>query len=336
MNFFKHKKILITGGTGSIGSALVRRLLKLDCDVIRIFSRDDTKQAQLRDELGEYSHLRYLIGDVRDYERLEMAMKDIDIVFHCAALKHVPACEYNPFEAVKTNIIGTQNVISAAAKQGLKNDVKVVAISTDKAVNPINSLGVTKLMAEKLITAANNYIAGTVFCAVRFGNIIGSRGSVLEVIKRQIENNKPITITEPQMTRFFITIDTAVDTILQAAESGEAGDIFVPRMRAAYLRDIIEAAIDIYGNGKKDYQTQIIGAREGEKLHEECMTEEEASRSKLCNNNFVIKKYGEEGIEVYDSNASSANAPKMLIDELLSIMGKKDEAMVFPREAYIA
>lgn len=193
-NIFKDKKIIVTGGTGSIGSEIVRRVLQYDPEVVRILSRDESKQFELEQEIGDLENVRFLIGDVRDKDRLNRAFEDVDIVFHAAAMKHVPACEYNPFEAVKTNVVGTQNVIDAALDNGVG---KVIAISTDKAASPINTMGATKLLAEKQIIDANFYKGHrkTVFSCVRFGNVMGSRGSVIPLFEKQIKNGGPVTVT---------------------------------------------------------------------------------------------------------------------------------------------
>ena len=261
---FKGKKILITGGTGSLGQALTQRLLDMEVETIRIFSRNEHKQIEMESKFQD-ERLRFFIGDVRDYQRLEMALEDIDIVFHAAALKHVPKIEYNPFEAIKTNVIGSQNVIDAC----LKNNVeKAVCIGTDKAVSPLNTYGSTKLLMEKLFVAANNYLNRekhqTVFLAVRYGNVLGSSGSVIPKFIEQIKANKPITITDTKMTRFSITMDEALDLILNAVTFAKGSEIFVPKLRAYNIVDIKNVLTELL----TDTDEKIIGIRTGEKLHE--------------------------------------------------------------------
>ena len=277
-NIFKDKNIIVTGGTGSIGSEIVRSVLKYEPKVVRIFSRDETKQFEFEQELGELENIRFLIGDVRDKNRLKRAFEGIDIVFHAAAMKHVPACEYNPFEAVKTNVIGTQNVIDAA----LENEVKkVIAISTDKAASPVNTMGATKLLAEKLIIDANYYKGRrkTVFSCVRFGNVMASRGSVIPLFEKQIQKGGPITITDPGMTRFMMTIPQAVDLVFKATRIASGGEIFIFKMPVVVLRDLAETMVEKlapkYGYNIKDIPMKVIGTRKAEKMHEKLMMEEE-------------------------------------------------------------
>ncbi len=281
-SIFKNKKILVTGGTGFIGSEIVRKLLEHNPKVVRIFSNDEDNTFRMIQELGEGDNLRFLIGDIRDKERLTRAMEDIDIVYHAAALKHVPLCEYNPFEAIKTNVLGTQNVIEAA----LVNHVdKVINISTDKAVNPANTMGATKLLAEKLVIDANFYkgLKKTSFSCVRFGNVIFSRGSVIPVFKNQIEQQKRITITDPKMTRFIMLLPDTIDLVFKATVMAKGGEIFILKMPVIRLGDLSEVAIDIYSNKygykKSDIKKVIIGPRPGEKLFEELMTETEAKNA---------------------------------------------------------
>lgn len=278
-NIFKNKNILVTGGTGSIGSEIVRRVLQYRPKVVRILSRDETKQFELDQELGNREKVRFLVGDVRDKERLIRAFEGIDIVFHAAAMKHVPACEYNPFEAVKTNVLGTQNVIDAA----LDNKVeKVIAISTDKAASPINTMGATKLLAEKLIIDANFYKGRkkTIFSCVRFGNVIGSRGSVIPLFKNQIQAGGPVTVTDPEMTRFIMSIPQAVDLVFQATKMAQGGEIFIFKMPVVKLGDLASIMIKHlapkYGYDPNSILVDIIGIRNGEKMFEHLMNEEEA------------------------------------------------------------
>ena len=264
MPVFDGKKILITGGTGSLGNALTSRLLNYDVDTIRIFSRNENKQFAMESKFND-DRLRFLLGDVRDYPRLVRAMEDIDIVFHAAALKHVPIIEYNPFEAIKTNVIGSQNVIDACLKENVE---KVVAIGTDKAVSPLNTYGATKLLMEKLFVTASNYLKKerhkTKFFALRYGNVLGSSGSVIPKFIKQIKNKEKITITDPNMTRFSISMDEALDFILTATEIAKGSEIFIPKLRAYTIKDIKDVLFELLQ--KTDEEN--IGIREGEKLNE--------------------------------------------------------------------
>ena len=271
-NIFKGKTILVTGGTGSIGSEIVRQLLGESPAVVRIFSRHEEGHHRLMQELSAHEgKVRFIIGDIRDKERLALAMEGVDIVFHAAALKHVPLCEYNPFEAVKTNIVGTQNVIEAARHAKVK---QVIGISTDKAAEPESVLGVSKLMAEKLFLATYFYKGDTEtkFTCVRFGNVLGSQGSILSLIKSHIARGTPVPITDPAMTRFFMTIPEAVSLVLDATAHGKGQEVFVLKMPAARLGDLVKEAIVYYSRlfGKKpgDVRTTTIGRRSGEKMHE--------------------------------------------------------------------
>ena len=264
MPVFEGKKILITGGTGSLGNALTSRLLNYDVDTIRIFSRNENKQVTMESKFND-DRLRFLLGDVRDYPRLVRAMEDIDIVFHAAALKHVPVIEYNPFEAIKTNVIGSQNVIDACLKENVE---KAVAIGTDKAVSPLNTYGATKLLMEKLFVTASNYLKKerhqTKFFALRYGNVLGSSGSVIPKFIKQIKNKEKITITDPNMTRFSISMDEALDFILTATEIAKGSEIFIPKLRAYTIKDIKNALFELL----QKIDEENIGIREGEKLNE--------------------------------------------------------------------
>ena len=264
MLVFEGKKILITGGTGSLGNALTSRLLNYDVDTIRIFSRNENKQITMESKFND-DRLRFLLGDVRDYARLVRAMEDIDIVFHAAALKHVPVIEYNPFEAIKTNVIGSQNVIDACLKENVE---KAVAIGTDKAVSPLNTYGATKLLMEKLFVTASNYLKKerhqTKFFALRYGNVLGSSGSVIPKFVKQIKNKEKITITDPNMTRFSISMDEALDFILNATEIAKGSEIFIPKLRAYTIKDIKDVLFELL----QKIDEENIGIREGEKLNE--------------------------------------------------------------------
>ena len=283
---FKDKKILITGGTGSLGTALTKRLLSMDVEQIRIFSRNEFKQISMESEIPD-ERLRFLIGDVRDQKRLNRAIEDVDIVFHAAALKHVPKIEYNPFEAIKTNVDGSQNVIDAC----LENDVdRAVCIGTDKAVSPLNTYGATKLLMEKLFVNAQRYSNPkkhpTKFFAVRYGNVFGSSGSVIPKFIQQIKENKKLTITEPNMTRFSISMNDALELILNATKSGISSEVFVPKLKAYSLQDIADVVTELLG----DVGQEIIGIRPGEKLHETLINNDEIRNSWEYNNMYMIKE----------------------------------------------
>ena len=290
-NIFKGKSILITGGTGTIGQEIVRQLLKIcEPNVIRIYSRDETKQFLMEEKFGRQKRLRFFLGDIRDAKRLQRAMEKIDIVFHCAALKHVPACEYNPFEAIRTNIIGTQNLIDIAINFEIE---KLIFTSSDKAVNPSNVMGASKLMAEKLITSANYYKGNrkTIFSSVRFGNVLGSRGSVIPLFKEQTINGKPITITNPDMTRFIMSIEKAVELIFKATEISHGGEVFVFKMPSIRIMDLAEViAEEMIEKHKKNFKIEYkyIGIKPGEKPYEELLTDEELSRVVETKDMFII------------------------------------------------
>ena len=272
---FDGKKILITGGTGSLGQALTSRLLKEDVDTIRIFSRNENKQNTMESKFKD-DRLRFLLGDIRDYSRLVRAMEDIDIVLHTAALKHVPIIEYNPFEAIKTNVIGSQNVIDACLEENVE---KAIAIGTDKAVSPLNTYGATKLLMEKLFVTSSNYLKKerhkTKFVAVRYGNVLGSSGSVIPKFIEQIKNKGKITITDPAMTRFSISMNEALDFILHATEIAKGSEIFVPKLRAYSIAGLKEVLFELLDNTGEE----IIGIREGEKLNEILINSDEVRYS---------------------------------------------------------
>jgi FlaA1/EpsC-like NDP-sugar epimerase len=288
---FKGKKILITGGTGSIGQEIVREILKYEPEVVRILDVDETKQFELEQEYGDPENVRFLLGDIRDKERLSRAIEDIDIVFHTAALKHVLACEYNPFEAVKTNVIGMQNLIEVAMDEEVE---KVIFTSSDKAVNPTNVLGASKLLAERLITSANYYkgVRDTIFSSVRFGNVLGSRGSVIPLFKKQIANGEPVTITNNKMTRFIMPMHKAVDLLFKATELARGGEIFVFKMNTLKIPDLADVMIEElapnYGHSPDAIKREIRGTKLGEKLYEELMTEDESEMALESEDIFII------------------------------------------------
>ena len=284
MSILDGKKVLITGGTGSLGHALTQRILNSDVEQIRILSRNEFKQVSM-ESLIQDKRLRFLIGDVRDKERLVRALEDVDIVFHAAALKHVPKVEYNPFEAIKTNVQGSQNVIDAC----IENDVeRAVCIGTDKAVSPLNIYGATKLLMEKLFITARRYSNPekhrTKFFAVRYGNVFGSSGSVIPKFIQQINKNEKITITDPNMTRFSITMNQALDFILKATKNGHGSEIFIPKVKAYSLQQIV----DILSNLTKTKEHTIIGIRPGEKQHESLINSDEMRSAWSYENMFML------------------------------------------------
>jgi UDP-N-acetylglucosamine 4,6-dehydratase len=285
------KTVLVTGGTGTVGSAVVEKLLELDVAGVRIYSRDEHKQFELRHRLPADPRLRFLIGDTRDLHRLRRAVEDVHIVFHAAAMKHVFSCEYNPFEAVRTNIVGTQNLIDASLDAGVE---RVMFASSDKAVNPTSTMGVSKLMAEKLIVAADAFRGrhSTIFTSVRFGNIVGSRGSVLPLFAEQIEAGGPITLTDRQMTRFIMSIEHAVELMFRAIGLAQGGEVFVLKMPALRIEDLAQAMAEQlaprYGHSADEIGIEEIGMRAGEKLSEELLTDEELPRSLETDDMFII------------------------------------------------
>ncbi|MBF0258999.1 MAG: UDP-N-acetylglucosamine 4,6-dehydratase (inverting) [Desulfamplus sp.] len=276
---WENKKVLITGGTGSFGQFFCRYLLSHHPPkAIRVYSRDELKQYEMRQNINNTT-IRYLIGDVRDFPRLKRAMEGVDIVVHAAALKQVPACEYNPFEAVKTNVIGAQHVIDAAIDVGVK---KVLALSTDKAANPVNLYGATKLCAEKIFISGNSYTGqrSTIFSCARYGNVIGSRGSVVPLFNKQKETGK-LTVTDARMTRFWITLEQASQFVINAIQYMQGGEIFIPKLPSMRIDDLAKAVAP-------ECQIEYIGIRPGEKLHETLITEEEGCNTIEFNNQYII------------------------------------------------
>lgn len=330
--FFYCKKVLIVGGTGTIGQSLLHHILLDSPTVVRIFSRDEYKQFELQQQFREYDNIRYLIGDVRDFDRLKRAMQDIDYVFHAAAMKHVPACEYNPFEAVQTNVIGTQNVILASQESGVK---KTIFTSTDKAIAPTNTYGASKLMAERLIAAAQ-YQSGssqTKFAAVRFGNVMGARGSVIPLFKKQILEHRMVTLTKRDMSRFMMTLSEATALTIKAMEQAQGGEIFVLKMPVVRLIDLAEVIIEEMADKMNMDATEIeikeIGLRPGEKVFEELMTDEEAIHALELADMFIIpnsfigkKNYQGESSPVKSNYGSNSVTPltREQLKELLTTL----------------
>ena len=277
MSLFTDKTLMITGGTGSFGNAVLNRFLQTDIGEIRIFSRDEKKQDDMRHEfqakMPEASEkIKFYIGDVRDLQAVNNAMNGVDFIFHAAALKQVPSCEFFPVEAVKTNILGTENVLNAAIEEGVES---VICLSTDKAAYPVNAMGISKAMEERVAVAKSRTSKKTKICCTRYGNVMCSRGSVIPLWIDQIRNSNPITLTEPEMTRFIMSLDEAVDLVLFAFEYGESGDILVQKAPACTIQTQAEAVCELFGGKKEDIK--IIGIRHGEKMYETLLTNEECA-----------------------------------------------------------
>lgn len=327
MSPFKDKILIITGGTGSFGNAVLKRFLDTDIKEIRIFSRDEKKQHDMRVEF-QNAKIKFYIGDVRDYQSIELALNGVDYVFHAAALKQVPSCEFYPMEAVKTNVLGTENVLNAAIKNKVK---RVICLSTDKAVYPINAMGVSKAMMEKLMVAKSRISGDTILVGTRYGNVMASRGSVIPLFQEQLLNNLPITITDPDMTRFMMTLDDAVELVLYAFKHGNSGDIFVQKSPASTIGELAKVMQKIYHRSTSTIN--IIGARHAEKLHETLLASEELSEADDLGNYFRVaadnrdlnyNKYFTEGfgslaqLEEYNSH----NTRKLTEDELIALLKK--------------
>lgn len=280
--------MLITGGTGSFGNAVLKRLLHSDIAEIRIFSRDEKKQDDMRKRYDN-AKLKFYIGDVRDARSVAMAMRNVDYVFHAAALKQVPSCEFHPMQAVQTNIMGTENVLEAAVNAGVK---RVVCLSTDKAVYPINAMGISKAMMEKVMVSASRNLEGssTVICGTRYGNVMASRGSVIPLFVDQVLAGKPITMTDPTMTRFMMTLSDAVDLVLYAFEHGNNGDIFVQKSPAATVQVLARAIVELMQ--KPDHRMHVMGTRHGEKLYEALLSREEMACAEDMGNYFRVPPDG--------------------------------------------
>ncbi len=296
---FKDKILLITGGTGSFGNAVLKRFLHTDIKEIRIFSRDEKKQDDMRRDMLN-NKVKFFIGDVRDYNSIAEATRNVDYIFHAAALKQVPSCEFFPIEAVKTNVIGAGNVMDAAIRNGVK---KVVVLSTDKAVYPINAMGMSKAMMEKVMMAKARNASDTILCGTRYGNVMASRGSVIPLFTSQIKNGKPITITDPNMTRFMMTLEDAVDLVLFAFQNAQPGDMFVQKSPAATIDVLAKALKELYD---VDNPINIIGTRHGEKLYESLVNREDMVKAEDMGNYYRIpsdnrdlnyERYFSEGIE---------------------------------------
>jgi UDP-N-acetylglucosamine 4,6-dehydratase/5-epimerase len=329
---FQGKTLLITGGTGSFGNAVLKRFLDTDIAEIRIFSRDEKKQDDMRKRY-KHAKLKFYIGDVRDGRSVISAMRGVDYVFHAAALKQVPSCEFYPMQAVRTNVLGTENVLEAAIASGVK---RVVCLSTDKAVYPINAMGISKAMMEKVMVAASRNLenTSTVICGTRYGNVMASRGSVIPLFVEQVMAGKPITVTDPFMTRFMMTLADAVDLVLYAFENGNNGDIFVQKAPAATVKVLIQAILELMD--KPDYEVHTIGTRHGEKLFEALLGREEMACAQDMGNYFRVPpdardlnydKYVEKGeqrntISSHGEDYNSHNTTRLDVDGMKTLLLK--------------
>ena len=337
---FKNKVLLISGGTGSFGGAVLKRFLTTDIKEIRIFSRDELKQDDMR-KFYNNDKLKFYIGDVRDKNSIDDAMRGVDYVFHAAALKQVPSCEFYPMQAVKTNVIGTENLLNSAIAAGVK---KVIALSTDKAVYPINAMGISKAMMERVIVAKGRNVKDTMIACTRYGNVMASRGSVIPLFIDQVRNGKPITITDPNMTRFMMSLDDAVDLVLFAFENGQSGDIFVQKAPAATVELLAHTMRKILG--APDHEVKTIGTRHGEKLYETLLTKEEMVKAIDMEKYYRIpadtrdlnySKFFEEGEEVvteageYHSHNTHRLNEKELTELLLDLKEIQNDLKEFQK-----
>jgi len=327
---FNNKVLMITGGTGSFGNAVLKRFLSTDLREIRIFSRDEKKQEEMRIALNN-DKLKFYIGDIRNYDSTCQAMKGVDYVFHAAALKQVPSCEFYPMEAVLTNVMGAENVMNAAIANGVE---RVVVLSTDKAVYPINAMGVSKAMMEKLMVAKARMleVGETLLCATRYGNVMASRGSVIPLFVSQIKDGKPLTLTDPSMTRFLMSLDDSVDLVLYAFEHGKQGDIFVQKAPASTVADLATALTGLFDSNT---QLRIIGTRHGEKLYETLVSREEMARVEdmsgyyripADNRDLNYAKYYSDGEEKISSleDYTSHNTKLLNVVEIKALLKKLD------------
>lgn len=338
---FTQKTILITGGTGSFGNAVLQRFLHTDIAEIRVFSRDEKKQEDMRLQLNN-SKVKFYIGDVREPSSLRDAMHRVDYIFHAAALKQVPSCEFYPMEAVRTNVLGTENVLNASMEAAVK---KVIVLSTDKAVYPINAMGISKAMMEKLMVAKSRNLSDseTVLCGTRYGNVMASRGSVIPLFVKQIREGKPLTLTDPHMTRFLMSLEDAVDLVLYAYDHGEQGDIFVQKAPASTILDLAIAVKELF---KADNEIKIIGTRHGEKLYETLLTREEKVKAQDSGDYYRItpddrdlnySKYFTEGAKTvsdqddYNSHNTTRLNVAQIKEKLLKLHYIQEELREVPR-----
>ena len=327
---FDNKVLMITGGTGSFGDTVLKRFLATNVREIRIFSRDEKKQEEMRIALN-HPKLKFYIGDVRDYDSICQAMKGVDFVFHAAALKQVPSCEFYPMEAVRTNVLGTENVMNAATANGVK---RVVVLSTDKAVYPINAMGISKAMAEKLMVAKarTQRQNEAVLCATRYGNVMASRGSVIPLFVSQLKEGKPLTVTDPNMTRFLMSLEDSVDLVLYAFMHGQQGDLFVQKAPASTVADLAQALKELF---KKDNPVRIIGTRHGEKLYESLISREEMAKAQdmgdyyrvpADNRDLNYAQYFSEGEEKLShlDDYTSHNTDRLSVEQIKKLLLKLD------------
>ena len=340
MSLFTNRTLMITGGTGSFGNAVLNRFLKTDIGEIRIFSRDEKKQDDMRHEFQAKmpeaaEKIKFYIGDVRDIASVKNAMHGVDYIFHAAALKQVPSCEFFPIEAVRTNVLGTENVLTAAIDEGVKT---VICLSTDKAAYPINAMGTSKAMMEKVIVAKSRTTQTTKICCTRYGNVMCSRGSVIPLWIDQIKNGNPITITEPSMTRFIMSLDEAVDLVLFAFEHGTSGDILVQKAPACTIQTQAQAVCELFGGKKEDIR--VIGIRHGEKMYETLLTNEECARAVDLGNFYRVPadnrglnydKYFKQGdtkrnlLHEFNSNNTTILDVEQVKEKLLKLQYIRDE-----------
>lgn len=327
---FKNKTLLITGGTGSFGNAVLKRFLNTEVSEIRIFSRDEKKQDDMRKKFKN-DKIKFFIGDIRDYQSITTAIRGVDYVFHAAALKQVPSCEFFPMEAVKTNVIGTENLLNVAITYGVK---KVICLSTDKAVYPINAMGISKAMMEKVMVAKSRTvdISKTIICGTRYGNVMASRGSIIPLFIQQIKAGEPLTVTDPNMTRYLMSLDDAVELVLFAYQNAKQGDIFVQKSPASTIADLAQAIKEIFNVNN---EIKIIGTRHGEKLYETLLTREETVHAKNSDDYFRIPadsrdlnydKYfveGEQDIN-YGSEYNSHNTERLSTPAIKELLLKLD------------
>jgi len=327
---FDNKILMITGGTGSFGKTVLKRFLATNVAEIRIFSRDEKKQEDMRIALN-HPKLKFYIGDVRDYDSLLQAMRGVDYIFHAAALKQVPSCEFHPIEALRTNVIGTENLLNAATVSGVK---RVIVLSTDKAVYPINAMGMSKAMAEKVLVAKSRMQSSidTVFCATRYGNVMASRGSVIPLFVSQLKEGKPLTVTDPSMTRFLMSLEDSVDLVLYAFEHGRQGDLFVQKAPASTVADLAQALKELF---RKDNPVQVIGTRHGEKLYESLISREEMVKAEDCGDYYRIPadnrdlnyaqyfSVGEERISQQE-DYTSHNTERLNVEQVKKLLLKLD------------
>ena len=327
---FKNKILTITGGTGSFGNTVLKRFINTEVKEIRIFSRDEKKQEEMRISLGN-SKLKFYIGDIRNYDSVQQAMKGVDYVFHAAALKQVPSCEFYPMEAVRTNVLGTQNVLDAATANGVK---RVIVLSTDKAVYPINAMGISKAMAEKLMIAKSRSQSPTeaILCATRYGNVMASRGSVIPLFVSQIKAGKPLTITDPEMTRFLMSLEDSVDLVEYAFKHADQGDLFVQKAPASTVADLAQALKELFNSS---VPINIIGTRHGEKLFESLISREEMAKAEDMGNYFRVPadnrdlnyaQYFTEGEKKIASfeDYTSHNTQRLIVPQIKELLLKLD------------